>query len=324
MYFFVGLHQPSDAQHFQRSFISVNRLRRRKSGFKVKSWIMDCAGFTELSIHGRYRHSVRDYAEQIDRWSDNGEMLAAVSQDYMCEPFMLTKTGLSIQEHQRLTIERYDELQQYVTCCYIMPVLQGYSPDGYARHLEAYNCRLAKNMWVGVGSICKRNSSPDDVYQILSRIKSERPDLRLHGFGLKTTSLADPRIRSLLHSADSMAWSYAARREGRDANSWREAKRFVETIEGEKMSDKHQLEQFRELFLSRLEKFNNEDPEAHNAVVAHMDRAISQLLMGVAAEPVKNSGGLTRGQKAAKTRAANKRKKKAAGDNDEGESHDES
>lgn len=28
--FFVGLHQPSDADHFERACISINRLRGRK------------------------------------------------------------------------------------------------------------------------------------------------------------------------------------------------------------------------------------------------------------------------------------------------------
>lgn len=35
MQFFVGLHQPSDARRFSASFISVNRLRGRKSDFEV-------------------------------------------------------------------------------------------------------------------------------------------------------------------------------------------------------------------------------------------------------------------------------------------------
>jgi hypothetical protein len=43
------------------------------------------------------------------------------------------------------------------------------------------------------------------------------------GFGLKATSLKDVRISALLESADSMAWSFAARREGRGRNDWREA-----------------------------------------------------------------------------------------------------
>jgi hypothetical protein len=33
-----------------------------------------------------------------------------------------------------------------------------------------------------------------------------------------------------LHSADSMAWSFSARRQGRNANDWREARRFAERI----------------------------------------------------------------------------------------------
>ena len=33
-------------------------------------------------------------------------------------------------------------------------------------------------------------------------------------------------VRGLLWSADSMAWSYSARKQGRDPNDWREAKAF--------------------------------------------------------------------------------------------------
>jgi fatty acid desaturase len=57
-----------------------------------------------------------------------------------------------------------------------------------------------------------------------------RPTYLLHGFGLKKTSLQEPVIRDLLHTADSMAWSFAARREGRNANDWREAKAFIQDI----------------------------------------------------------------------------------------------
>ena len=35
-----------------------------------------------------------------------------------------------------------------------------------------------------------------------------------------------PGVRGLLWSADSMAWSYSARKQGRDPNDWREAKAF--------------------------------------------------------------------------------------------------
>lgn len=230
MRFFVGLHQPSDAQHFDAAFVSVNRLRDRKSPFAVRDWIMDSGAFTEVSTHGTYRHGVAEYAEQIKRWSKNGNLLAAVSQDWMCEPFIVKKTGLTVAEHQRRTIERYDELVAADTGVYIMPVLQGYAVMEYVEHLRAYGDRLKVGMWVGVGSICKRNGDPLAIWKVLDYIKDERPDLRLHGFGLKTTSLTNRIIADLLYTADSMAWSFAARREHRNPNDWREARAFVETI----------------------------------------------------------------------------------------------
>lgn len=85
-------------------------------------------------------------------------------------------------------------------------------------------------MWVGVGSVCKRNTNVAEIERILSAIKAERPDLRLHGFGLKITALGSPLVRSLLHSSDSMAWSRAARAEGRNANDWREAKAYEQKV----------------------------------------------------------------------------------------------
>lgn len=85
-------------------------------------------------------------------------------------------------------------------------------------------------MWVGVGSVCKRNSNPRQIVDVLSAIHTTRPDLRLHGFGIKKTALKNPLIHWLLHSADSMAWSFHARKNGRDANGPGEALRFANEI----------------------------------------------------------------------------------------------
>lgn len=231
MTFFVGLHQPSDAQHFDNCFVSVNRIRSRKSAFTVRNWIMDSGAFTTILTHGGYPHPVSEYATHIRRWSSNGNLLAAVAQDYMCEPFMVEKTGLSVAEHQRLTIERYDALLQEDTAgVYIMPVLQGYAPEDYVRHIEAYGDRLKPGMWVGVGSVCKRNGNVRAIEDVLLAIHRARPDLRLHGFGLKIIALMSDLVRHLLHTADSMAWSFAARKQGRNANDYREAQTFSHFI----------------------------------------------------------------------------------------------
>ncbi|HYF16298.1 MAG TPA: hypothetical protein VEA40_00415, partial [Ramlibacter sp.] len=213
MRFFIGLHQPADAKHFDAAFVSVNRLRSRKGPFAVGDWIMDSGAFTTINTHGGYPHPVSEYAAQIRRWAGNGNLLAAVAQDYMCEPFMLKKTGMTVEQHQQLTVDRYDALvADDVAGVYIMPVLQGYEPQDYVRHIRLYAGRLAQGAWVGVGSVCKRNASPQSVEAVLLAIHRERPDLRLHGFGLKTTALRSALVHDLLHTADSMAWSFHARK----------------------------------------------------------------------------------------------------------------
>lgn len=241
MKFYIGMHLPYLANNFEQTFISVNVLRRRKSDFQVNSWIMDSGAFTEISTFGAYRTKVEDYAKLIDRWSLCGNMELAVSQDYMCEPFILQKTGMNVTQHQQLTIDRYKELLEQNTLTTILPVLQGYQPQEYVEHLKMYGCLLKENMRVGVGSVCKRNSKPQQIANVLSAIKQERPDLRLHGFGLKTTALLDNYICSLLYSADSMAWSFAARREHRNPNGLEEAKKFEQRILNSSGTKEHQF-----------------------------------------------------------------------------------
>lgn len=237
--FYVGLHQPADAHRFERACISINRLRGRKKPIPDVRVLVDSGAFTELNLYGAYRHEVDEYADELARLYRDGvvNIEAAVAQDYMCEAFMLAKTGLTIADHQRLTIERYDALKKALDdrfeggCPFpILPVLQGYSPSDYVAHIAAYGKRLARNMWVGVGSVCKRNGAPELIAAVLKAIAAVRPDLRLHGFGVKITALLHAVVRQLLATADSMGWSFAARKQGRNANSWLEAKQFADRI----------------------------------------------------------------------------------------------
>jgi len=229
--FFVGIHQPSDARHVEAPFISVHRLAARKSDFVVGDWIMDSGAFSTILKHGGYPEGPEVYAAHIRRWSRCGRLLAAVTQDWMCEPHMLAITGKTVLEHQQLTVARYDALIAFdLSGTYLMPVLQGHTPADYVRHLRMYGDRLAHGAWVGVGSVCKRNGDPVAIEEVLLAIKRERPDLRLHGFGLKLTALASPIVRALLWTADSMAWSYAARKQGRDGNSVHEAIAYAKRV----------------------------------------------------------------------------------------------
>jgi hypothetical protein len=203
---------------------------------------MDSQAFTTIATYGGYPHPPEEYAAQIRRWKSNGNLLAAVSQDYMCEPAMLAKTGLTVADHQRLTIGRYDALLRCETGCYIMPVLQGYEPDEYVAHVQQYGDRLKRGMWVGVGSVCKRNSSPCLILDVLMAIKTIRPDLGLHGFGLKLTALAHGTIRAMLKTADSMSWSFACRKNGSGANDWRNARTFTSIVGKPALYQSHLIE----------------------------------------------------------------------------------
>lgn len=233
MDFYVGMHHPHDAWRVQRAMVSVKRLYDRRGSFTPPpaGWMLDSGAFTELQQHGHYRHPVEHYARAVVRWWYVGRMLSATAQDYMCEPFILARTGLDIATHQRLTVERYRALRALVPrSIHVMPVLQGFTPAEYVACLHRYGDDLTPGMWVGLGSVCKRQGSPGLIYEVQRAVLGERPDLRLHGFGVKTTSLGDARVRDLFHSADSMAWSFAARRTGRDANGPTEAIKFEERI----------------------------------------------------------------------------------------------
>lgn len=249
MLFYLGTHVLSHASHFDRTCISINRLYRydnhhilhkRISDFNVNNWILDSGAFTEISTYGKFRHSINEYAMQINRWMNCGNLELAVSQDYMCEPHIIKKTGLTIPIHQQLTIDRYDELIK-LTTVKILPVLQGYQPSDYANHIAMYGDRLKLNMRVGVGSVCKRNTNINAIVNVLETIKKIRPDLRLHGFGLKITALQNTYINSLLYSADSMAWSFAARKQNKDRNGLKEATDFLNKITIKAGTKGHQL-----------------------------------------------------------------------------------
>lgn len=195
--FFPGLHQPGDARHFALACISINRLwtRRARVGNRRTSVLVDSGAFTEISKHGRWRNSVAIYAHRLFELHANGvvSIVAAAAQDYMCEAFILRKTGMTVEQHQRLTVERYDALLAELMRLFavvraedlpfpVMPVLQGWSPADYVQHIRMYGDRLRPGMWIGVGSVCKRNSKVASVEDVLSAIKEVRPDLRLHGF----------------------------------------------------------------------------------------------------------------------------------------------
>lgn len=213
--FWLGTHHPDWLSRAGVPlFVSRNRLTARRTFPRaVAPWALDSGGFTEISKYGYFRTSAKLYALEVKRFSDHIGSLAWVApQDWMCEPVMLQKTGLTVEEHQRRTITNYLELRSLAPDIPWIPVLQGWTPHDYFHHAEDYEragVPLATLPLVGVGSVCRRQSTIT-AGRIFAFLKSGY-GLRLHGFGVKTTGLR--MFGDALASADSLAWSYAARRE---------------------------------------------------------------------------------------------------------------
>lgn len=118
------------------------------------------------------------------------------------------------EEHRKRTVQSYLTLRDLAPEIPWCPVVQGWQPDDYRRTIELYDkngVNLERLPIVGVGSVCRRHGTAQAV-GILRAVLHEIPQARLHGFGFKTQGLM--LAKDLLVSADSMAWSVKARREG--------------------------------------------------------------------------------------------------------------
>jgi hypothetical protein len=214
--FFLGTHHPGWLRTAAVPlFISDRRLRTyRRLPRAAGPWALDSGGFSELATHGTWANGPTpgEYAARIRRYRDEiGHLVWAAPQDWMCEPWILAKTGLTLVEHQRRTVGNFLDLAALAPDLPIIPVLQGWTVPDYLDCAEIYRragVDLVAAPLVGLGSVCRRQSTTDAAH-ILTAVHTAGVK-RLHGFGFKVQGLA--RCGHLLTSADSMAWSYAARR----------------------------------------------------------------------------------------------------------------
>ena len=165
-------------------------------------------------VYGSWDHgpTPRQYIARIRRYRDEiGHLAWAAPQDWMCEPFITARTGFTVAEHQRRTVANFLTLRSLSPDLPIVPVLQGWTITDYLHCADLYEragINLAAEPLVGLGSVCRRQATT--AVHTLITVLHERGITRLHGFGFKIQGLI--QCGHLLASADSMAWSYAARR----------------------------------------------------------------------------------------------------------------
>jgi hypothetical protein len=231
--FYLGTHQPRWLEHSPVPLmVSARTLakyrRRRREGVALipgaevgadvfpnarVPWALDSGGFTELSMYGHWTMDAEEYGGMVARFMVDGGWppVFAAPQDWMCEPSIRAKTGHTVADHQEFTVHNYLQLREEFPFVPWLPVLQGWTVEDYLAHADAYHragVDLTAEPLVGLGSVCRLQDTVKPA--MIAQALHDRDITRLHGFGIKVDGLAS--YGHLLASADSLAWSFAARR----------------------------------------------------------------------------------------------------------------
>jgi hypothetical protein len=222
--FYLGTHETSwltRPDTIAPLFIAYSRFRRRVTPFPRPAFVRYCIdsnGFTQLSTYGRWTIPPRQYITDVIRYADElGPPDWAASQDHMCEPIVLAKTGSTIRDHLERTVANHLELlhlwrEETDRPCPLIPAVQGWQVPDYLLCLRMYaeaGIDLRTYPAVGVGSVCRREDS-EEIHEVIGEISVAAPGVKLHGFGVKTGGIR--RYGYLLTSSDSLAWSDGARK----------------------------------------------------------------------------------------------------------------
>lgn len=171
---------------------------------------LDSAGFVAMFRYGGYRWSLGDYVNLAGRMRPTWW----AAPDYCCEPEIAGDRN-EVLDRVKRTAFKLDWARQVAADRGVtapMPVLQGWFPDDYIRCAEMIPDLPAL---VGVGSVCRRAlSGPAGIIRVVTRLHNDLPPhVRLHLFGVKGSAIAALAGHPRIHSVDSAAWDFAARRE---------------------------------------------------------------------------------------------------------------
>ena len=236
--FYIGTDNPSWLWNplisHHNLFVSRTRLKKyKKYRPALCDWALDSGAFTELLLNGRWTVTPAEYVDMCRRLQDQcGRIDFCSIMDWMCEEEIIKGgfisgrtapgTGLTLKDHQKLTVESYFTLSGLEPSINWLPVLQGFSEEEYIDCVRLYESAGLdlRDKWVGVGSVCRRQGT-NEIASVLRTLSSL--GMRLHGFGVKVQGLE--KSVPYLHSADSMAWSYGARRKNLKSPSCTETHR---------------------------------------------------------------------------------------------------
>jgi hypothetical protein len=214
--FFLGTHRPhwlwtEGREPLFPLFVSHITLDSKRALLPALGpWALDSGAFSIIAKHGSFdSFPAKEYIAAVRRYFEMGNLQWAAPQDWMCEEWMLKKTGLSIIDHQRKTVASYVDLMNAAPDLPWIPVLQGWTLDDYRRCADLYykaRIYLDELAPVGIGSVCRRQGT-GEAARIIRTLAGD--GFRLHAFGFKAQGIE--RAHDFLESADSMAWSRQGR-----------------------------------------------------------------------------------------------------------------
>lgn len=176
---------------------------------------LDSAGYTMMVRYGGLPWSVADYMALASSWP----FRRVSSIDYCCEEGVAADREEVLDRISRTVAtnrECFTRAGDLGIRDRFMPVLQGRTPDDYARCLDAIEGMILPGTVVGVGSMCRRPiHGPEGLVAVAERLARILPiGTRLHAFGVKGDALPylAPFARWIA-SIDSQAFGVAARQD---------------------------------------------------------------------------------------------------------------
>lgn len=173
---------------------------------EINNLFIDSGGFSLMMQTGEH-DSVSEYLDYVE----GVDAQVAAMQDYPCEPSILQEYDRTVEDHQRMTVDRARANLEAIDDRGIdvepMAVLQGWETEDYVECIDMFREAGVLTDYIGVGSVCRRNAETD-IRDVLNTVHRELPNKKLHAFGVKKSILKYPDMRSILDSVDSSAWYF--------------------------------------------------------------------------------------------------------------------
>jgi len=218
--FYFGVAAGSDRKALQMmdepNVMISHATKTNKPWFGIDNLFVDCGGYSLLKSDSEHP-PLDEYIRYLQRWQPDRYVL----RDYPCEPDLLDDLNETVESHQQNTLDDHIEMLERTDSLdgTPYPVIQGWRVEQYLDCIDLFRDHGIPLNSLGVGSICRRNAA-NEIQEILREIRRELPDANLHGFGVKVSMFKMQGVSELLDSADSLAYSYATRR-NHDSSNWK-------------------------------------------------------------------------------------------------------